>query len=194
MLKKYKNIIFLDIDGVFNCELFYKAILESRRSLLDNVPIWKQAKKLLKKLVKRKEITPEEYIKSNICSERVRLMNELCEDTDSVVVITSTWRSGRSVQELNDMFKIVGGTFTIIDKTPHTDYERGTEIALWLRTNINEEEHGCKYFDFYRYAIIDDDSDMLLDQGYHFFQTDKYAGLNYVVCNKVANFFNHKTF
>ena len=194
MLKKYTNIIFLDIDGVLNCELHYKEQKIKNLTWDDNIPIWKQVKKQLKKLVKRKEISYNEYYKTQLSPYRIQLLNELCESTDSVVVITSTWRLGRTLDEITQILRDSGATFTIIDKTPFTQFERGTEISLWLRTNITIEEHGCQYFDFYRYAIIDDDSDMLLDQAHHFFQTDKYCGLNYVICNRINNFFTHKTF
>ena len=174
-------IIFLDIDGVFNCQLWYKEH-------------FKEAKKRLKKAVKSKEIERLEYYKSQICPERIGWFNVLCEETNSKVVISSTWRMGKTVQELQEILNHCGATFEIIGKTDHTGYERGTEIAKWLRDNIKPETYGKHYYDFYNYAIIDDDSDMLLNQKEHFFQTDNYSGLTPTTCYKIKRFITGRTF
>jgi len=63
-----------------------------------------------------------------------------------------------------------------------------------LKKNINIKEHGVNYYDFYKYAIIDDDSDMLLNQEQNFFQTDNYSGLTPNTCYKIKRFATHKTF
>lgn len=174
-------IIFLDIDGVFNCELWYR----KHHS---------EAKKQLKKDVKSKRIERLEYYKAQICPERIKWFNELCYETNSKVVISSTWRLGKTVQELQEILYYCGATFDIIGKTDHTGYERGTEIAKWLRENVLPETYGCNYYDFYRYAIIDDDSDMLLSQKEHFFQTDAYCGLTPTICYKIKRFITHRAF
>ena len=36
---KYRNIIFLDIDGVLNCELFYKEYFSGKQSFFDKIPV-----------------------------------------------------------------------------------------------------------------------------------------------------------
>jgi hypothetical protein len=190
---KYTNIIFLDIDGVLNCQLFYEESMW-HKLLLDKIPLYRQVKKLLRKLLKRKDINWDEYYASQLCKNRIAMLNNLCEETDSVVVVSSSWRNGKTVDELQKILNNSGATFKIIDKTPFTGYERGTEISKWLKDNINKEEHGCLYFDFYRYAIIDDDSDMLLNQANHFFQTDNYSGLTHNTCYRIKRFFNHETF
>lgn len=56
------------------------------------------------------------------------------------------------------------------------------------------EWFGVHGFDFYRYAIIDDNDDMLIPQQYNFFQTDEYSGLTPTITDKIRNFFKHKTF
>jgi len=173
------RIIFLDIDGVLNCELFYKGN-------------YRDVKKKLKKSAKAKEIEWEEYYKGQLCSDRITWLNQLCRETNAVVVISSTWRMGKTVEELQQILGNSGATFLIVGKTPYTGYERGTEIALWLRENINPETHGCNYYDFYDYVIIDDDSDMLLNQQEHFFKTDNYSGLTPNTCYKIKRFFTRK--
>lgn len=171
-MKKH-NIIFLDIDGVLNCQLFY----EKRR------------------LEKKDFILKHKYdrYKYEICSERMQWLNKLCEDTNTKVVISSTWRAMDN--PIDEVLKYCGATFDIIGITPFTEERvRGVEIKLWLEENITKEKYGCLYFDFYRYAIIDDDSDMLLNQQHHFFQTDNYSGLTPNTCYKIRRFFTHKTF
>ena len=180
-----KKIIFLDIDGVFNCQTFYHS---------QQFQDYKEAKKTLRKSVKAKKIESLEYYAAQICKERLKWFNELCKEVDADVVISSTWRMGKSVEQLQEIFKYCGGDFNIIDKTEHLGYERGIEISKWLKDNIKPETHGCHYFDFYRYAIIDDDSDMLLNQSNHFFQTDNYSGLTPSTCYRIKRFFLHKTF
>jgi hypothetical protein len=189
----FNNIIFLDVDGVLNHELFY----EERYNKLtrhNNIPLYKVVKKHLRKLVKKKEIGRLEYYKSQIDCNKIEFLNSLCEETNSAVVLSSTWRSGKSVLDLNRMFQYCGATFTIVDKTGHSESRiRGVEIYEWLRENT-EYWFDVKYYDFYRYAILDDDSDMLLWQQHNFFHVDRYAGLTPNHCYKIKRFFTHETF
>lgn len=178
-------LIFLDIDGVFNCQLFYQS-----QQFAD----YKEAKKQLGKDVKAERIARLDYYASQICKERIGWFNELCKDIDAEVIISSTWRQGKTVEELQEIMDYCGGTFKIIDKTPYTGYERGTEISKWLHDNIELEIHGVNYYDFHKYAIIDDDSDMLLNQKFNFFQTDNYSGLTPNTCYKIKRFITGRTF
>lgn len=173
------NIIFLDIDGVLNCELFYKGVHHSI------------VKKQLKK--EAKKIDWSQYYKSQLCPERMSWLNDLCKEIEAKIVISSTWRLGKTVEELQQILNESGATFEVIDKTTHTGYERGTEISIWLKDN-SEKFCGIKYYDFRDYVIIDDDSDMLLNQKEHFFQTDNYSGLTPTICYKIKRFFTKKTF
>lgn len=168
-----KNIIFLDIDGVLNCQTFFEERME---------------KKELRKAVKDGDISRLEYYKSQICEKRISWLSKLCEEANCHVVVSSTWRKNKTIEELQEIMDACGGTFKIIDKTPYTGYERGTEIALWLRENIKPETYGCHYFEFKKYVIIDDDSDMLYTQRNHFFQTDNYSGLTPNTCYKIKRF------
>lgn len=171
-----KNIIFLDIDGVFNCQLHYES---------------EQFNDYVKNGDKENQM---EYYAHQICKKRIQLLNKLCEETDTQIVVSSTWRSSKTIQELQDIFNYCGGTFKILDKTGHCDCRtRGCEIHKWLYDNCMVH-FGVNYYDFYRYAIIDDDSDMLLGQQMHFFQTDNYSGLTPTTVYKIKRFFTHKTF
>ena len=175
-----KFIIFLDIDGVFNSELFFKD----------------RHKKQLRKSVKKKEITSEEYYDSMLDKEAIKLFNGLIEKLKSKyevqVVISSTWRHNKDLQNI---LSNSGAEFKIHDITPISESRiRGVEIHEWLKDNINPENQGCHYFDFYKYAIIDDDSDMLLNQANHFFRTDNYVGFNPNTYHRIKRFALHETF
>jgi hypothetical protein len=193
VLNKFDHVIFLDHDGVLNCQLFYDdkfAVLER----YDGVPLYKIVKKYLRRQLKQKQLTDLEYYKSETCEKRIGLLNWLCKETNSAVVISASMRSSWSVEDLQKIFNYCGATFTIIDKTGYcADRVRGVEIYNWLKDN-SDKWFGQLYFDFHRYAIIDDDSDMLLNQQYNFFQCDKYCGLTPTIVERIKIFFTHKTF
>jgi len=188
-----QNIIFLDVDGVLNCQIFYEKNFK-HITRYDNVPLYKTVKKYLRKIVKRKEISGLDYYKSQMDGDRIEMLNQLCEETNSVVVLSASMRGSKTVLQLNRIFQYCGATFTIISKTGHcVDRIRGVEILNWLKDNCMEW-FGVNHYDFYRYVIIDDDSDMLLWQQDHFFQTDNYSGLTPNICYRIKRFLTHKTF
>jgi hypothetical protein len=79
----------------------------------------------------------------------------LIKKTDAVLVVSSSWRLGTSIEELRATLESWGVVGTVIDKTPVLhDQNRGAEIAKWLAD-----------FDTYfesidSFVILDDDSDM----------------------------------
>jgi hypothetical protein len=185
------NIIFLDVDGVLNCELFYQKYYNHVHRF-DGIPMYKTVKKYLRKLysvkgkVKDCDILNMDYYKSQMCTDRIGWLNELCEETGSVVVLSASMRASGTVEQLQEIFNYVGATFKIIDKTGHSDCRiRGCEIYTWIQDNIKKDIHGCHSYEFKSYAIIDDDSDMLLWQANNFFQTDTYSGLTPTICEKI---------
>jgi hypothetical protein len=195
-----KNIIFLDVDGVLNCQLFYDKYF-AHLERFNGIPFYKTCKKFLRRLhnvrgrIKDCDILDFDYYKSQMDPDRIELLNKLCVEVDAGVVISASMRSGKTIEQLQEIFNHCGATFTIIGKTGHCDCRtRGCEIKKWLYDNITEQEYGCKGFDFYRYAIIDDDSDMLLGQAPNFFQVDNYSGLTPTICYKIKRFLIHKTF
>lgn len=81
----------------------------------------------------------------------VKTLNTVIAKTGAKLVISSCWRVGRTVPELQDLmgkWKVVG---EVIDKT-EVDYDvvRGVEIQRWLD----------KHPEVQSFVIIDDDSDM----------------------------------
>jgi hypothetical protein len=158
------NLIFLDVDGVLNCQVYY-----------EKVPI---------------ENRPP-YPLSEFCPERISWLNQLCEEVNAKVVLSASRRTN-GIEENRAVFKQVGATFEIIDVTPNLrskDCLRGNEIYTWIKENI-EKLTGIPYYDYNNYVIIDDDSDMLLWQKEHFFQTDTYSGLTPNTCYKIKRFFD----
>lgn len=188
-----KSIIFLDVDGVLNHELFFKARYEKLKRQ-NNIPMFRVVKKHLRKLVKSKEIGTLDYYRRQFDPERIAWLNGLCEETNSAVVLSASMRGRWTPLQLNKIFRHAGATFTIISKTGHSESRiRGVEIHEWLKENCMYW-FGVNYYDFYRYVIIDDDSDMLLWQQDHFFHTDNYAGLTPNICYKIKRYLIHKTF
>jgi len=124
---------------------------------------------------------------------RMQLLNEFCAETNTAVVLSASMRMQYNVEELQEIFNYCGATFTIIDKTPYTDYERGTEISKWLKDNCMKW-FGIHYYDFHRFVIFDDDDDMLLNQQFNFFKIDSYCGLTPTICDNARKFLTHKTF
>lgn len=126
-LNKYDNVIFLDVDGVLNCELFYLERFEKLKE--NNKPMYKVGKKYMKKLVKKEEISRLDYYKGEMCPMRMNLLNGLCKERNSAIVLSASMRNGYdTIEELQEMFNYCGATFTIIGKTGYTGYARGTEI------------------------------------------------------------------
>lgn len=156
------NIIFLDIDGVLNCQIYYQSSAFNKK---------------------------DEHPYNQICRDRIKWLNILCKDTDAKVVISSTWRHS-GLDYCKDVLTKCGADFDIIGITPSDNSRiRGVEIHQWLKENIFILT-GKHKSDFKTYAIIDDDSDMLLEQQHNFFHTDNFSGLTPNVCYRITRFFN----
>lgn len=132
------KIIFLDIDGVLNSAEFF-----ARRH---------KATGLMQGGSRPQSINPD----------ALRRLERLVEETGAEIVVSSTWRIGRTKQDLQKLLRMAGFKYwnLIIGRTPTTNSfneRRGREIKLWLDQHVGEEEP--------RFVILDDDSDMdeLLD-------------------------------
>lgn len=172
------KVIFLDFDGVLNSEIWYRRRFNEMDmdSIVSKYPYYEFDPLAMKQL------------------------NRIIEETSAKVVISSTWRIGRTVEELQQLLNMVGFEGEIIDTTPHffargSDNDgnkisytvpRGCEIDWWLsetgkfkRINWSIERHK-EYMEkaiVKNYVILDDDSDMLYTQKEHFVHTAMYYGL-----------------
>ncbi len=110
------------------------------------------------------------------------LVGKIQLDTGCDVVLSSSWRQlPEAVEEIKKrvvpLRDITGSCRCGI---------RGCEINTWINTNIPYAERGQL-----RYAILDDDSDMLLWQKDHFFQTSfENGGLTEEIAKKVTEHLN----
>lgn len=180
------KVIFLDIDGVLNSQLWYsKRRNFNTGEVNDKYPFY--------------EFDPDAVIQ----------LNRIIKETNSKMVISSTWRKNRTLEELQELLNYVGVEGEVIGKTnvlslySRGEYvgsaERGNEIELYLndigkfqRINWSKEEQQ-KYIDkaiIKNYIILDDDSDMLYSQREHFIQTTNEAGLDLIIADKAINVLN----
>ena len=110
----------------------------------------------------------------------VLLVHRIIEATGAKVVLSSSWRHGEESR------KEVMGAVPFIDYTPSCCTGiRGAEIYAWMSRNI---PHDIK--ESVKYAILDDESDMLLWQKDNFFQTTFDTGLTEEVAQKVITHLN----
>jgi hypothetical protein len=81
----------------------------------------------------------------------IQVLNEIVAHGQADVVVSSTWRYGKTVAELQEMLDAQGFIGRVVDKTPSVTpgADRGEEIAAWLA------EHAVD-----GYVIIDDHVDM----------------------------------
>jgi hypothetical protein len=129
----FETIIFLDIDGVLNCQRGWEEHLGIE-------PPWDRTK-----LPKYKYAG---FPDTPFYSKSVSLLNELINITRARIVVISTWRHGNSIDELQNCLRERGVNGTVIDKTVSSyGLKRGEEIELWL------QENGIPN----KFVIIDDD-------------------------------------
>ena len=155
------KIIFLDIDGVLNCENAYK-----NGDCKYTEWVWEDGRK-------------DHY--QRFCVRSKDLLNKLIDETGAKIVISSSWRhSGIDFMKKVWEFEEMHGE--IIDITPSLrtsgiHIPRGMEINYYLENDLKfrhinwSKEEQLKYMkdsDVENYIIIDDDSDMLYCQRSHF--------------------------
>lgn len=155
------KIIFLDIDGVLNCESAYR-----NGECQYQEWIWEDGRK-------------DHY--QRFCVRSKELLNRLIDETGAKIVISSTWRhSGiefmKKVWVMEEMSgEIIGITPSLRTKGLHIP--RGMEIAYYLNNDLQfnhinwDKVIQQEYMDksgVENYIIIDDDSDMLYGQRNHF--------------------------
>ena len=111
-------------------------------------------------------------------NKRVVLFNGILKETDAKVVISSSWRIGKTVKEIKTYLRLAGLRMSrnIIGFTPtlHTGV-RGDDIDSWLRDNKEVTQ----------YVIVDDGSDFLEHQKDYLVQTEWEVGLNWFFADQI---------
>lgn len=170
------KIIFLDIDGVLNHQIWFEN--------------W---------LVYKKEMGITERDERRWFDPRcVALLNSLTDDTGAKIVVSSSWRLGKRVEDLKELLKSVGITGEVISKTPELEFTgleeysysvpRGCEIKAWLETN---KDILSMKMSKVKYIILDDDSDMLYWQRENYIMVDRYCGLTPEIIKRAKNKLNN---
>jgi hypothetical protein len=147
------KIIFLDIDGVMNSMRFCEELS-----------------------IRTKQTGGSTATREMIDPEAVARLNKLIEETEAVVVVSSSWRKIFDVPTLQDLLDAKGFAGKVIDVTPDLSgepiylpnqrRERGFEIARWVRDNAPDA----------LFVVFDDDGDMTAVQE-RFIQTSWGLGL-----------------
>lgn len=127
------KLIFLDFDGVLNDHAF---LTQRRNHPAEGV------------------VFPE--LAGELDPVRISLINLLIEETGANIVISSSWRTNHSLEEMNSAFEMLGGTFKAIGVTPRIPGnqnrdERGNEIHTFIDTMKVKPES---------FIILDDETDM----------------------------------
>lgn len=147
-----RRILFLDLDGV----------LASIDFLCD--------------LEKRKKYPEGEGF---IDPEKVALLNQLS-DLGVEVVISSSWGTTADEPLIACGLKlpIVGHTSHFHSDDKYEYVCRGNEIERWLLMNLGmSTKWGPQNFDITKYAIVDDDDDMLYGQRFNFLKINRDTGI-----------------
>lgn len=119
----------------------------------------------------------------------LRRLQKIVEETGCKIVLSSTWRKDvYALKRLKRVFSYRG--LVIHSTTPilHNKW-RGYEINQWLKDAQLDywEQKDCKY------AIVDDDSDMLPYQLMSFFQTDPEYGMTDTIAYRIIQHLNKET-
>jgi len=169
------KLIFLDVDGVLNNQIHYRSDY----------------------FQKNRDHEDHDFFQFD--PECVGSLNYITDKTGAKIVVSSSWRKGRTVEELKDLFKRVGITGEVIDKTPilgfkvysgeeyHYSVPRGCEIKAWME--MNKDILGTKMSKA-RYIILDDDSDMLFWQRNNYIWVDSHCGITPNLTQKAINLLN----
>jgi hypothetical protein len=204
------NVIFLDIDGVMNSQDFYirkhntfKRKFEHRLRWIKNTPRWILTGSRSKTYSLANYVSPAytktfEYRYKRLIEDTDKIkwswLSEFCNRTNTKICVSSCWKwHFDSNENLNnegwdkafDKLGFINDTFVGITGKRQT--LRGDEIKNW----INSIEVGNDVIDSVdKYAIIDDDSDMLPEQKDSFFLVDGYYGLSPNTMYRIDRHFN----
>jgi len=197
------NVIFLDIDGVMNSSDYYnrahhtlKMWLRRKWLWIRNTPRWiltgtrYKTYSLVNYIPNPKHKLFEynfKFLQKQSDPIKWEWLSEFCNRTGTKICISSCWKwHFSSDPELNNigwdkaLTKLGFINDTFVGITGSRRSLRGTEIKEWI------EKEG----DVEKYAIIDDDADMLAEQIKSFFLVDGYYGLSPNTLYRIGRHFN----
>lgn len=165
-----RRVLFLDFDGVLNSTQHF--IRTRRAESLEHIQHFASLHEL-----------ESRYASGEFCPVAVsNLLHVLEESPETDIVVSSSWRCGRSVAELRDLLAALGvPAERVIDKTPEKLHRsRGHECGLWL------DEHP----EVTTFAIVDDDTDFTERTRPRLVRTDPHHGLLYTDARKLLLLLN----
>jgi hypothetical protein len=135
------KIIFLDIDGVLNSDVYTDSELYKQATVgMSGMQVLLVAHHL------------------HLDPDAIFLLNDLVKQSGAEVVLSSTWRVKYTSEQITDMLKGRGATFKVSARTPilygklSSRIPRGKEIEAYLKNLKTQPES---------FVIIDDHDDML---------------------------------
>jgi len=203
------NVIFLDIDGVMNSEIFYRKrhttlkrrlyirknrfIAWFRKNILGKSSIISLRKLMDAPVNPKRETFKYQFdrLKRETCSEKWVLLSEFCNENDIKICISSVWKTHFMLSDENTdcvldvrweqaLVKLGFNPNTYVGITGKRKTLRGEEIQEWLNNHPEVDN----------YAILDDDSDMLPEQMNNFYKCDGWYGLSPNHLYKIKRKFN----
>lgn len=207
------NIIFLDIDGVMNSNDFYKRKHNGFKNRLHHLwvnikttPRWVMTGSRSKTYSFVNYVAPAytktfkyrfNRLKEDTDPIKWEWLIEFCNRTNTKVCISSCWKhhfdgnDNINNERWDEAFNKLGfNNDTFVGITGQRRTYRGQEIKEWLEF-INNGNHPF-ISSVEKYAIIDDDSDMLPEQLISFFHVDGYYGLSPNTLYRIGRHFNEK--
>lgn len=163
------NIIFLDIDGVVYCGSLHDEVHQARmRTEIDNI---KSHPEIATTVSATMLATLDNHDLSAVLGfskKAIENLRQLCVTCNAKIVISSSWRKSKSLEQLKALFSIVGFADFIIDVTPEFEHpsSRGDEVESWLLIH----SHQIKSF-----VILDD----------YEFNIPALFGERFVLCNNL---------
>ena len=167
-MQKIDKIIFLDVDGVLNHNAWYKWV-----------------------------ISHPEFLKNgghkNIDPRSVEKIIKICDETGARIVMSSSWRlwefyqTLKNLNRIRDLRPILDYMVGITERTENRF--RGQEIKYFLNNcrkgnfmtanGNNLKKADIEFAQFPKYIILDDETDMLEEQGAVFLHIDDRVGITY---------------
>lgn len=165
ILEMKKHYLFLDFDGVINT---HRSLFKRLAGYYDipysdddfSEKYWEYADgvnpELMRKIenteksseYKRAKVSFHYYPFDNICIDNC---NKIIKENNAEIVIISSWRTGRTIEELQDILDSIGLYGRIIGRTGRLE-TRALEIYEWI--NHHENKHNVK---IERICILDDE-------------------------------------